>query len=131
MLEHAPLALCALALFGCGQPRVAERVPLSLAHVAPSDGATGVDPSARPTVCFSHPMDASRAAGWLVLELEGGDEAAGQSVAASGDAHCLTLNHEPLQASATYLVRALQGLRSADGELLATEVRSRFRTSAP
>lgn len=131
MLKTAPLALCALALFGCGQPRVAERVPLSVAHVAPSDGATGVEPSTRPTVCFSRPMDPSLASGWLVLELEGGDAAAGQSVAASGDAHCLTLNHEPLQASATYLVRALQGLRSADGESLAAEVRSRFQTSAP
>jgi hypothetical protein len=75
-------------------------------------------------------MDASRAAGWLVLEREGGDAAAGQSVVASGDAHCLTLSHEPLPVSATYLVRAVQGLKSADGESLAAEVRSRFQTSA-
>lgn len=129
MLKHAPFALCALALSGCGQPRVEEVLPLAVVEIAPSDGATGVDPAGLPTVCFNRAMDASRAAGSLLLELEGAGAAPGQGLAAAGDAHCLILRHDRLQPSSAYVVRALQGLTSAGGEALASEVRSRFMTS--
>lgn len=129
MLKHAPLALCALALAGCGQPRVEEAPPLAVDDISPSDGATGVDAAAVPTVCFNRAMDASRAAGALFLELQGGGSVSGQSLAAALDARCLSLRHDALQSGSTYLIRAVQGLKSADGEALSSEVRLQFETT--
>jgi hypothetical protein len=72
MVKPALLGI-ALALAACGQPKVEVSLPLAILNVAPSDGATGVAPSAVPTVCFSRAMNAGTASGLLVLQTESGD----------------------------------------------------------
>jgi hypothetical protein len=130
MGKNASLALCAaLALAGCGSPKVELIFPLAIIDVAPTDGATGVDPATQPTVCWSRPMDPALAARSLLLQQENGDAVGGQSLSAGSDSHCLLIQHDRLQGNAFYFIRALKGLSSSDGQSLAAEVSSRFRTA--
>jgi hypothetical protein len=130
MLSRAPLALATLAILGCGQPKVEMIVPLAIINFAPADGATEVDLATKPVVCFNRSMTSSVAAGSLVLELESGETAGGQALASGADPHCLAIEHDRLQASSGYVIRALEGLRSSEGQGLAAEVSSRFRTAS-
>ncbi len=127
---RASLTLCAaLALTACGSPEVELIVPLAIIDVAPTDGATGVDPLAQPTVCWSLPMDPALAAGSLLLQQENGDAVGGQTLSVAPDSHCLLIQHDRLQSNASYLIRALKGLSSPGGQSLVAEVSTRFRTA--
>jgi hypothetical protein len=123
-------ALGLFALLGCGQPSVDVKVPLAIVAVSPHDGATGIDLTAVPTVCFSQDMDASKAEGSLVLETEAGVPAGGQSVKAAGSVRCLSIAHDALTADTSYVVHARLGLKSSDDTEFQADVLSHFHTAA-
>jgi hypothetical protein len=104
--------------------------PLSLVNAAPHDGAIGIDPTTKPTLCFSEVMDAAGASGLLVLTDDQGAAVGGQAIESTGDASCLSMSHDKLKDEAVYTVRAKKGLKSAKGKALAVDLSTRFKTSA-
>ncbi|MBI5549275.1 MAG: Ig-like domain-containing protein [Deltaproteobacteria bacterium] len=123
------LAAFAVLLAACGEPRVEVVVPLAVISVSPHDGATGIDRSAAPTVCFNREVDAQTAASSLSLEVEGGAGADGQAVKPAGVSYCLSLEHHELKADTLYVIRLAKGLLAADGTPLAAELTFRYRTA--
>jgi hypothetical protein len=125
----AGIAGLALLLVACGEPQLEVAVPLAIVNVSPHDGATGIDPQAKPIVCFNRDVSAAGATGFLQLEDEDSGEAISQGLATAGNARCLMIDHAGLKADTGYVLRASVGLPSSDGAELAAEVTSRFRTA--
>jgi hypothetical protein len=129
MLKNALVALGALlTVSACGEPTLEVNVPLAVVNLSPHDGAVGIDPLAKPVVCFNRDMDPALVAGFVALEDEAG-AVVGEAASASTNPRCLVVEHSGLEADSGYRVRLSQGLRAADGSELAVEIVSRFRTA--
>lgn len=128
---HKPLmtALGLLALAGCGDPKVEVVFPLGIVNVSPHDGATGIETSVQPTVCFNRDVDPASLGDALALEEEGAGALPGQSPKATSSARCVAIDAGALEADTAYVIRIKATLEAQDGTALGTEITSGFRTA--
>jgi hypothetical protein len=116
-------------LGGCAQPLFEIKLPLAIVHVAPHDGASGVDIRWNPVVCFNLPVEIEKAKEKVVLEKYGQGEVEDQSLQPTESANCLIIMHREMELDRQYVIRIKQGLVASDGSSLAIEISTTFRTA--
>ena len=107
---------CAVAFAAaCGGEPAAPVPTTSIVSLAPSGGATGVDPAAPIVITFSHPMPTGMER-YVVLH-EGGLDGPVVPMACtwSPDATALTCAHEPLAAATIHTLHLGGGMRDQMG----------------